>query len=81
MLVHGHFFDLSEEQQEEMLKIEKKYKKRTKLPTDPNHPMYYHVYRDTLPSEACYRGTPPCKFYIFEHYSFIVKDRKVENAD
>ena len=46
---------------EQMQTKEKQYKKRTKLPSDPNHPIYYHVFKDTLPTEACFRGTPPCK--------------------
>ena len=51
-----------------MINLEKKYKKRTKLPTSGNDPIYYHIFYDTLPPEQCYRMVP------------TLKDRKVEGA-
>ena len=49
--IHGHYYDLSNFQQEEMLRIEKEYSNYEKMPIDPLHPFFYHIYSNTLPPE------------------------------
>ena len=68
MTVQGRFYELSPDQQKQMLLLEKKYCKRTKLPTSGNDPFWYHIYQDSLPFEQVYRVVP-------QH-----KDRVVNNA-
>jgi len=34
-----------------MLELEKKYIEMKEIPTNPDHPMFYHIYTNTLPSE------------------------------
>ena len=52
-LIHGKFYELSEEQQQELVSKQESYKNL--YPDDPLHPCYYTVYPDTLPSEQAYR--------------------------
>ena len=44
-----------------MKKLERKYFKRTKLPTTGNDPIWYHIYQDSLPLEQVYRVVPNWK--------------------
>ena len=53
--VHGHYYDLTKEQQEEMLEKEREYMNLEETPDDPNHPCFYIVYSHTLPPEPAYR--------------------------
>ena len=61
MQIHGRFYELTKSQRKTMQEKEEHYK-NMKLPSDPRHPMFYHVYSDTLPTEKCYRTIPPSKF-------------------
>lgn len=51
MLVHGRYEELSEDQRESLMVRERQYHKRTKLPSNPLDPFFYHVYVGTLPME------------------------------
>ena len=69
MMIQGRFYELSEQQQKQMLLLEKKYCKRTKLPTSGNDPFWYHIFQDSLPFEQVYRTVPS------------LKDRKVNKPE
>jgi hypothetical protein len=51
MMVQGRFYELSESQQKQMLLLENKYFKRTKLPTSGKDPIWYHIFQNSLPLE------------------------------
>ena len=61
MMLQGRFYELSEEQQKQMLLLENKYFKRTKLPTSGKDPIWYHVFQNSLPLEQAYRVVPSWK--------------------
>ena len=44
-----------------MLELEKKYLAMQELPTNPDHPMFYHIFSKTLPIEQAYRNIDPRK--------------------
>lgn len=64
MLVHGRYEELSEEQRTQMMDKEREYLEMSQFPTDPHHPMFYHIFHETLPSEQFYRMIPEGKFNI-----------------
>ena len=68
MLVHGRYEELSEKQKYEMLLFEQQYSKFQQLPSDPMHPIYYHVFSNTLPADDLYRIVPEGKSLIFIIY-------------
>lgn len=55
MKVHGHYYDMTEEQQKEMQEREHEYMQLEETPNDPKHPCFYIVYSHTLPPEPAYR--------------------------
>ena len=57
MQIHGRYYELTSEQRKQLLEKEEQYRNMS-LPSDPKHPMFYHVYSDTLPWEVCYRTLP-----------------------
>ena len=59
MKVHRHYFELSDAQKLQMEANELQYNKRATLPTDPQDPMFYHIYKNTLPLEQAYRIRDP----------------------
>ena len=59
MSIQNHYYDLSKEQQQQLLTLEKTYLKRTKLPTNGSDPFYYHIFSDSLPHECAYRLVHP----------------------
>lgn len=75
MLVQGRYEELSLEQKKEMQRLEKQYVKRTKMPSDPHDPFFYHVYEYTLPREDHYRIIPQGTssfifFWLMEFFRF-----------
>ena len=62
MLVHGRHFELSEEQRLALLKNEEVYLSLKRMPSDPLHPAFYHVFDHTLPPEHHYRIIPNGKY-------------------
>lgn len=46
----------------EMLAKDAEYLRMKKMPSDPLHPFYYHVYAHTLPPEQAYRIVDVSKF-------------------
>ena len=64
MRVQCNWHKLSEEQKQDLLDQESKYKAMVGMPKDPKHPFFYHVYLDTLPPEQAYRLKPKRRFAI-----------------
>ena len=61
MNIQNRYYDLSEEQQKQMIQMEKTYMKRTKIPTNGADPFYYHIFSSSLPLEQAYRIIHPKK--------------------
>jgi hypothetical protein len=53
--------------------MDKKYKKRTKLPTSGMDPIFYHIFQDTLPPEQCYRMVPTLKDLVVDDPTVMKK--------
>lgn len=49
--VHGHYWELSEKHRSILLAKDEEYYRMTEMPLDPLHPVYYHVFRASLPDE------------------------------
>ena len=54
MAVQGNYHRLGEHQRKQMIGQETVYRQFPKMPADPNHPFFYHVYSDTLPPREAY---------------------------
>jgi len=55
-----------------MTRLDQEYSQMKDLPSDPLHPIYYHVFKNTLPLEQAYRIVDDRKSHGFTLLTILI---------